>query len=451
MRKLTLAALLVVASACASKRAPTPVVSTPKFPDFLVPAVPSEFAGTPAAEGEARGWAFLQTGDTRTAAGEFSDALKALPAFYPAEISLGYVELARQDPKAALSRFDQVLEKHQHEVSALVGRGLAQLALEHDADALAAFQAALKVDPGLVDIARRIDIVRFRAQQQGLTRARASARAGRMDDAVRAYKEAIAGSPDSPFLYRELADVERQADDLDAALEHYQKAVSLDATDARSLVQMGAILEGRGDFDGALKAYGEALAIEPGAELEARIEGVRQQADLAKLPAEYHAIDAAPQVTRADVAALLGVRLAPLVRSGRRRDAVLITDVRGNWAAPWIIAVARAGLMDPFANHAFQPRTIVRRIDLAQVVSRLLARTTPRVGAPARPWESARLTFTDLSSGHLAYVAASQAVAAGIMTVGADKAFQPSRPVTGAEAIQAIDRVAELAGFKESR
>ena len=61
------------------------------------------------------------------------------------------------------------------------------------------------------------------------------------------------------------------------------------------------------------------------------------------------------------VAALIGVRLAPLLEGSRRADAALITDVRSHWAATWILAVARAGVMEPFANHAFQPRTLVRR------------------------------------------------------------------------------------------
>src|SRR5262249_43438989 len=61
-------------------------------------------------------------------------------------------------------------------------------------------------------------------------------------------------------------------------------------------------------------------------------------------------------------------------------------------------------------------------------------------------WQSARVKFTDLSTGHLAYPAASTSVAAGVMKAGSDNTFEPSRPVTGQEAIEAIDRVAALAG-----
>ena len=165
------------------------------------------------------------------------------------------------------------------------------------------------------------------------------------------------------------------------------------------------------------------------------------------LPAEYRAIEQAPQITRADLAALIGVRLGALL-TGRRADAALITDVRNNWAATWIMAVARAGVMEPFANHAFQPRAVVRRVDLAQATARLLPAIAARNPVKVKGWETARLKFIDLAPGHLAYPAASIAVAAGVMSTGPANTFQPSRAVTGAEAVEAIAKVEELSGLR---
>jgi hypothetical protein len=110
--------------------------------------------------------------------------------------------------------------------------------------------------------------------------------------------------------------------------------------------------------------------------------------------------------------------------------------------------VTRAGVMDPFANHAFQPRTVVRRADLAQAMARLLSRVAAQNPARGAGWESARLKFTDLSPSHIAYPAASVAVASGVMTVGENNTFQPSRPVTGAEAIDAITKIQALAASR---
>ena len=124
MRRLVLVAAVVI-SACAPKVVPAPVVTAPKFPDFVQPTVPDALAGSRAAENQRRGWAFLQAGDFRLAEREFAAALKAVPAFYPAETALGYIELARKDAKAALPHFDKALEIGQHpgDLSTVLGRG----------------------------------------------------------------------------------------------------------------------------------------------------------------------------------------------------------------------------------------------------------------------------------------------------------------------------------------
>ena len=327
------------------------------------------------------------------------------------------------------------------------------VALNRESDAVPAFEAALAVDPSMADVQRRIDVLKFRASEQDVARARQAARAGKLDEAIAGYTRAITSSPDSAFLYRELAVVERQKGDPNRALEHFRRAIALEAADAKSLVQIGEILESRGEFAAAEKAYVDAQALEPNDALEAKIDAVRARVELARMPEEYRAIEQAAQITRADLAALIGVRLASLVQSiaARRHDDVLITDVRNNWASAWIMAVARAGVMELLPNHTFQPRTIVRRVDLAQAASRLLSRIAAADPPRAKAWDAARAKFTDLVPGHLAYSAASMTVAAGVIKIAADNSFEPTKPVSGEEALAAIARIAALAGPEKSK
>jgi len=446
MRKWALA-LVVIVSACAPRPVPTPVVTVPKFPEFVQPPIPAAFANSQVAATFTRGWAFFQTGDLRAAEREFLVAATAVPAFHPAETALGDLELARKDAKAALPHFDRALEREQNDVPALLGRAQALIALNREAEALASFEAALTVDPSLTDVRRRVEVLKFRGLEQNIARARDLARQGRIDEAVQAYMTAIARSPDSPFLYREVAALERQKGNLDAALADFRRALAADSGDARSLEQIAEILEEQNDLEGAEKPYADTLALEANPAIEKRLEDVRDRIAFARLPAEYRAIDEAPQITRGDLAALIGIRLARLLEADKPLEGVLITDTRGHWASPWIMSVARAGIMEPFANHTFQPRAIVHRTDLAQAVARLLAHIAPQQGAQARTWESARLKFNDLSPSHLAYPAASMAVAAGVMKTVAENSFQPARAVTGAEATDAIGRLEALAGL----
>jgi tetratricopeptide (TPR) repeat protein len=444
-----LAGLVTGAAACAPKTIPAAAVTAPRFPEVVQPPVPAVLAASPAVPGYDRAWRLFQSGDLRSAERTLAAALTVAPAFYPAEAALGYLELARRDSNEAVAHFDRALEGGGDYTPALIGRGQALVALDRGAEAVAAFEAALALDPSQTDLRRQIAVLRFRGLERDLATAREAARTGKSEEAIHAYEAAITSSPDSAFLYRELAAVERQEGSVDLALEHLRTSVELDPGDASSLAQIGEMLEAREDVQGALTAYAGSLALEFSGAVEAKRDALAARVEMAKLPPEYRAIEDAPQVTRGDLAALVGVRLSGLIQSMRSSEPVVVTDARPHWAETWIMAVARAGVIEPYANHTFQPNAVVRRADLAQAVSQLL----PRVGTAAqvRVWQMARPSFPDLSTGHLAYPAASVAVASGVMTAGADGSFQPSRPVTGAEAIRAVQRLQTMADLGASR
>ena len=289
-------------------------------------------------------------------------------------------------------------------------------------------------------------MLRFQGLQGGVAQARQAAEAGRLGEARTAYTQAIAASPQSPFLHRELAIVERRDGQLEAALEQIQKAIALDPQDARNFVEQGNVLEAMGRFEQAASALTTASALEPSDALDDRIETLRTRATYEAMPPEYRAIEQSETITRAQLAALIGMRLEALIKRSPRRTTAVITDTRGNWAAQWILPVTRAGFMEVYPNHTFQPFAAVRRGDLALAVSRILsaiAVENPRLGAG---WRGARRRFSDLPPGHLSYPAAATAVAAGVMQPAGNGAFELMRPVTGPEAVSAVSRLVELAG-----
>ncbi|HUR32199.1 MAG TPA: tetratricopeptide repeat protein [Vicinamibacterales bacterium] len=439
-------AVLALVAACAPKTAPVPVAGAPHFADFVEPVATGLAANSPLARQTRQAWLFLQSGDLRGADREISVVLKADPGFFPAQAVQAYVSLARKDERTAAAQFSKLTEGHPDYVPALVGKGLALVAGGQNAEAAAAFRAALALDPSLADVARRVEVLTLRGLQDELTAARQAARSGQPDAAIRAYRNAIAASPDSAFLYRELAALERQQGELPLAIEHLRRANELDPTDAQSYALLGDTLDQQGDSNGALRAYADSLALEPDARVEARRAALRARLDLAALPEQYRAIESSAQATRADLAALIAVRLPGLLQAAQVRDIGVLTDIRGSWAERYIAPVARAGIIEAFPNHTFQPRAVLRRVDLAQATARLLALVAAAQPARPAPWQGARGRFTDLNPGHLAYPAASMAVAAGVLVPGGDGSFQPTRVVSGGEAAEAIDRVRELAG-----
>ena len=138
------------------------------------------------------------------------------------------------------------------------------------------------------------------------------------------------------------------------------------------------------------------------------------------------------------------MRLEPCSRGRRPRQAV-VTDLRGHWAKAWILAAVRAGVMDTQPNYTFQPGARVRRGDLAQTVSRVLALIAESKPDAAKAWLAARAKVADVAPTHLSYPAVSQAVAAGVMSLDEKGAFQLLRPVTGAEVFEVVSRLEALA------
>jgi tetratricopeptide (TPR) repeat protein len=432
-------------AACAPRLAPAPVVTVPRYPDFMFPTIPPEWSARPSSEQHQRAWQFLQAGDLRTAARGFDAALKIAPTFYPAEAGLGYVGMAEKEYGEAISRFDRALAESPAYVPALIGRGDALLASSRESEAISAFERAIAADRSLTAIQRRVDLLKFRLVQQRVEDARKAASAGNVAAARQAYAEAIQASPDSALLYRELAALDLQEKDLAAVRKHLDVAIALDPNDARAHVLMGEMHEMAGDLPAALAAYDRAQTIEATEAVAARMDAVRVRARLASLPREYAAIRETAAISRSDLAALIGVRLGDLVKATGKGQAAVVTDTRGHWAASWILAVTGARIMDVYPNHTFQPQALVRRNELTEVVSRLLTAIGTRDPALAERWRQARVQFTDLGAGHLSYAAASRAVAAGVLPVLENNTFQLGRQVSGAEALAAIDRLEALA------
>ena len=429
-----------VLASCATR---LPVVTTPTYPSYPFPTVPRELAGTRAAAAHERAWLFLQAGDLNAAEVGFAAALRSRSEFHPSAAGLGFVWLARGQADTAAVHFGQAIAQMPTYVPALLGRGEALLAGERVDEAIESFQAALVVDPGLTVVRQRVEELRFVRLRDQVARARGASAAGRDAEARVAYERVIAASPDSGFLYLELAEVERRQGDTDAALERLDRAVELDPNVVAAWVLMSEIHLAQGDLDRAEQALRRAEAIEPGEDIARRLVGLEARRREASLPPEYREIETAEAITRGQLAALIAVRFDTLLTDAAAGRTAIITDARDYWSYEWVIAVVQSGIMEADTNYRFQPERVVTRADLAQVVVRLLR--LPTVTAASTP-DAVLPSFSDLAPGHLSYPWASEAVAAGVLSSLDQNTFQPSRRVSGVEVVTALGRLGCLVG-----
>lgn len=444
MRTLACACLVgaVLVTGCAPRK-PTIAPTGPQFPDFVFPA---PVATAPASQATAQrdAWTALQSGNIGGADKQLGRLLRRSPTDASLVAGLGYVSLAKRDVSQALTRFDQAVTLQPSLASALVGKGLALVQAGRAAEAIGAFEAAQQSDPALA-LTSRIEALRFRAVDESISRAREAATAGRFGEARAAYTQALTASPDSPLLLRELAIVERKAGDVEQARAHLEKAAAADPRDRATQVALGELFESEASFEPAARAYERAQAIEPTPDVGARLAAVRERADLARLPVEFRSIPTRSTATRGDLAALIGVRLSALLRGAAPRATSVVMDTRNHWAAPWISPVLRAGVMDPYPNHTFQPRDEIRRLDLAIAASRVLDLISTQEPTRAGQWTSRTVTLVDLQPSHPAFKDVSRAIVAGVLDAP-NRTFDPTRLVTGSEAQDAVLRLERLVG-----
>lgn len=437
--------VLVVSLAAGAACAPPPPVVTapvaPQHPEYVFPAAPE---GTPKALADrlARGWRLLQSSDAPAAAREFATMVSGNRDFAPARAAAGYAALAQGHAEDALPHFSAASPAGRAYAPALVGRGLALLDLGREEDALASFEGALAADRAIPRLADRVATLRVRVVQDRIGRAQRAAAAGQLDEARAAYRAAIEASPDAAFLYRDLAAVERRAGRPETALELSRAALYYDADDVRAHVIIGDVLAERQQWDEALAAYRRAAEVEPSPALDAAMGRVRDMAREASLPAAYRAIGEHAQATRGDLAALIGVRLTgPLARAPEHQ--VVVTDVRGHWAEAWIRTVARTGAMEVYPNYTFQPDAPLRRLGLADAISRALAVIAP--AATVAAWDAMPVSVADVPPDHLGFPAVRRAVAAGVLSLEGGR-FDLLLPVTGAQVVEVVTRLAAIAG-----
>jgi tetratricopeptide (TPR) repeat protein len=412
-----------------------PATKPPETPDYVFPAAaPGEL--TPE---EARlidkGWRDLMAGDVPDAEKTFLKLAGRRPDLVPAQAALGYARLKTGRLPEAATAFSRALALRPDYVPALVGAGvLAQRRQDHPA-ALDYFRRALAGRPGEASLLRRVAELKLQITERRVAEAHAALEAGDPGTAEARYREALEAAPEVAGVRLELAELLESGGDPSAAADVLEADPS---EDRQVLSRLGTLLMGLRQYERALDAWRRVLARDPrDAEALRKSREAISAIEFAKMPEEYQRIPAAPRISRADLAALLSVKLPSLTKVETRAPKVAI-DISGSWAREHIVSVLALDVMDVYPNHSFQPGAVVRRGDLARAAARVLDLFRVRSGNGPAP--------VDMARTNLFYEAAMRVVGAGLMGLTAEGAFEPWRPVTGQEAVEVISGVARLVG-----
>ena len=423
-----------IAAGCAT--APVrPVTTAPETEEFVYPRWPAGEVRPQEARQIERAWHQVLAGNTVAAEKRLRKVLADSPGLIPAETALAYARLRAGVHADAARAFATVLERKPDDMSAVVGRGIA-LARGGDTEAaLAAFTRASALDPANEAVRRRRGELRLQVTDTRVGAARAAAAGGDADRAVEQYQLVLQAAPELSGVRLELAGVLADRGEIGAAITLLEADP---AGDRQVLLRLAEMAFQRGEHERALLVYRRILDADPrDEEALAAARRVRETIEAQQMPDEYRRIVDAATITRADLAALMLVKVRRLAAAPLGPGRVAI-DISGSWARDHIIRALALDIVTVYPNHTFQPGAIVRRGDLARAVARALDLLRYPTGPAPR--------MSDLSTNNVFQYPASRAVGAGIMDLTGEGAFQAGRPVSGREATDVIEGLVRLVG-----
>jgi tetratricopeptide (TPR) repeat protein len=400
-----------------------------------VPAPPPELEG-PVSEA----WVALRQGKLPLA----EQTLATLPvdeAGTAAAATLrGFFGLARGDMNGAGVEFQRALEAQAGYPPALYGLGFIAEAGGARAIALQRYEQALDADPTLAEASVRLHALELAVAQAALVNGETLEAAGDTDGAMAAYRKAIRLGPDLLRAYLRLASLYGAAEDDDEAVRVLREARDRVGDLRQVLEPLGLSLQESGAHADAYDVFQRLREVAPeDPEVRALVARARQLYETTSLPEPYRRLEEKEVLQRADLAALIAIRLPgleDLVEDPRR--GVIMTDIDDSWAAPYIRDVVELDIMQVYQNHAFYPEVEVHRQLFAEVSYRVIELLGAVETAP-------RPRLIDVPRGHFFHDQIQVVVGLGILELDSQGRFGILDRVSGEEAILAIQRLARLA------
>lgn len=196
------------------------------------------------------GMALAALGRTDEAVAEFEAAAKLAPENPLPLISLGRLYSAKKDYTKALEAYDRLSKVQPDFIPALLDRGDIFMVRHDPTQAAADYSRAVKLAPK--DAAAQFKL------------GSAYHALGKLDDAARHYRAAIAADATYALAYNNLAALSAQRkQDLDGALKAAKRAIELAPNAGPFYDTLGRVHLARGELDPAIAAFRTAAAAKP--------------------------------------------------------------------------------------------------------------------------------------------------------------------------------------------
>ncbi len=387
------------------------------------------------------GWNALIEDDLERAVRELEKLGRRYPDSSGVDSALGFLALRLGERRNAEVYFTSALMHEPSLASAQAGSFLTALADGREEVAFERLRLLREDHPGHSLVGRYLSTMQLKLAESKLQTARSLRLEGRDKEAAEEYRETLRIAPESGRLYAEAAEVELAAGEFEAAASHAAKALELEPRSVDLYRLRGDALRAMGDLEAAVEAYGKARSLRPeDLSLAALHDEARRELERESLPAQFSDIAFARQLNREQLAALLFVKLRSVLGSSPSRVNVIATDIGDSWAEEFIRQIVAARILPVFPNHTFQPRSSVRRSELASALAAAIYTLSP---AQANASTGTTPVIEDVSPENLNYRSISLVISLGLLPIDDEGRFDPLGIVSGAEAIDAVEELSK--------
>ncbi|PID73330.1 MAG: hypothetical protein CSB33_04150, partial [Desulfobacterales bacterium] len=194
-------------------------------------------------------------GDAAGARSAYEESIRLGPDQIPARRNLALLLRNSGDREGAARELEKILERQPRDARALMGLGDIRLEQGRSEEALELFEkAALAPPPPGPDANTALPWLRM---------AQAYRRMKRLDEACKAYEDALSRRPDWPVALNNLGNLLLEQGRGDEAISRYDQAVAADPDYFFGHFNRANALQGAGRLDEALAAYDRAIALDP--------------------------------------------------------------------------------------------------------------------------------------------------------------------------------------------
>jgi Tfp pilus assembly protein PilF len=386
-------------------------------------------------------WENLRQGRGKKAQKLISKLGTESPFYY---VGMGYASFLLNSLRDSQSYFKLALDNYPDMILAHIG--LAQVYQKTGQEDLAfvEFREILKQEKDNTWAQQSYDILKEKKTAEALEEAKTYLARQDMERSKEALLKALYYSPQSTEAHLSLAEIYIKEDNQENALVHL-KSASANEPDNREILKLYAeTLYQAEDFPRSLEIYEKLLEAEPKNEdIQIRVKALKNRLGIFELPSQYDAIPSTEAVTKEEVAALIAVKFKDILDEPQTQPPIII-DISTSWASKYILKTTTLGILDVYSNHTFQPKKIVTRAEMADLLYRLINYLKRKNHMFISQIPPERIQISDVSPDNYYYQPILRMVSYDIMDLSADRTFNPDLPVSGQQAMRLLDIIMTL-------